>query len=88
MKKALIFTVQPPGSSGVQAYRMSKILPFMEKHGWELHFVGPDSAVASLYQEPAHRGDQLCHYSSKIAPSLYFSIKSRTEKEWEIGCCP
>lgn len=34
MKKALIFTMQPPGSSGVQAYKMNKILPFMEKHSW------------------------------------------------------
>jgi len=81
-KKALIFMMQPPGSSGAQAHKLSKILPFMEKHGWELHFVGPDPAVASLYQEPVLRGDELCHYSSKIAPSFYFSIKRNRIKGW------
>jgi hypothetical protein len=75
MKKGLIFTVQPPSSSGVQAYRLSKILPFLEKYGWELHFVGPDPRIASLYQESVQRGNELCHYTRNIAPSLYFSIK-------------
>jgi len=76
--------MQPPGSSGVQAYRMSKILPFMEKHGWKLHFVGPDPAVASLYQEPAYRVSDLCHYTRNIAFSQYFSIKRNRIK----GCSP
>jgi hypothetical protein len=38
IKKALIFMLQPPGSSGVQAYRMKKILPFMEKYEWTLNW--------------------------------------------------
>jgi len=75
MKKALIFTMQPPGSSGAQAYRFKKILPFMEKHGWELHFVGPDPSVASLYTEPVIRGGEICHYTKNVAFSQYFSVK-------------
>ena len=74
-KKVLIFTMQPPGSSGAQAYKMSKILSFMEKYGWELHFVGPDPAVASIYQEPAYRNDEFCHYTKNVAFSQYFSVK-------------
>ena len=74
-KKALIFMIQPPGSSGAQAHRMNKILPFMEKGGWELHFVGPDPAVASLYQESVLRGNEVCHYTRRIIASLHFSVK-------------
>jgi hypothetical protein len=74
--------MQPPGSSGVQAYRLKKILPFIEKHGWELHFVGPDPRVASLYQEPVRRGDEVCHYTRNSVPSLYFSIKRNRIKGW------
>ena len=75
MKKALIFMMQPPGCSGVQAYRLNKILPFMEKHGWELHFVGPDPRVASLYSEPVLRGSEICHYTKNIGFSQYFSVR-------------
>ena len=75
MKKALIFMMQPPGCAGVQAYRMFKILPFMEKYGWELHFVGPDPSVTSLYLEPVLRGNKICHYTRDIAFSQYFSVK-------------
>ena len=75
MKKALIFMMQPPGCAGIQAYRMFKILPFMEKYGWELHFVGPDPSVTSLYLEPVLRGNKICHYTRDIAFSQYFSVK-------------
>ena len=75
MKKALIFMMQPPGSSGVSASKYNKILPFMKKHGWELHFVGPDPRIASLYHEPNNRESELCHYTRSIAPSRYFMIK-------------
>lgn len=84
MKKALIFMMQPPGSSGVQANVFNKLLPLMEKHGWELHFVGPDPSVASLYLEPVLRGSEVCHYTRHIAPSLYFSIKRNRIKEQSL----
>lgn len=67
--------MQPPGSSGVSANRYNKILPFIEKHGWELHFVGPDPGVASLYSEPVLRGNEVCHYTGNIGFSRCFSVK-------------
>ena len=81
-KKALIFMMQPPGSSGAQAHKLSKILPFMEKHGRELHFVGPNPSVSSLYLEPVLRGAKVCHYTRNIALSQYFSIKRNRIKGW------
>ena len=74
--------MQPPGCTGVSAIKYNKLLPFMEKHGWELHFVGPAPRVASLYQEPVSRSDEVCHYARNIAPSLYFSIK-RNRIKWQ-----
>lgn len=47
----------------------------MEKHGWEMHFVGPDPGVASLYSEPVLRGNEICHYTGNIGFSRHFSVK-------------
>ena len=57
----------------------------MEKHGWQIHFVGPHPDVSSVYDEPVNCKIEYCHYTKKVAPSRYFSIMRNRAKGWGIG---
>lgn len=73
--------MQPPGSSGVQGLIYNKILPYLEKNGWEFHFAGPSPSLASVKTEIVNCPANRLHYTSKISWSRRFSVlKNRQSK--------
>ncbi|MFN5118692.1 MAG: hypothetical protein ACK5FE_01020 [Cyanobacteriota bacterium] len=81
MKRILIVMAQPPGSSGVQAFVYSKLLPFLEQEGWEFHFAGPDPEKISVLTEVIDYPLQRLHYTDCVSRSKHYSIlKNRQSK--------
>ena len=73
--------IQPPGGTGVQGLRYSKLFPYTQTGDWELHFSGPDPAQASVGLEPLVCPKNHCHYSRNLSPSLQFAtLKNRYRK--------
>jgi hypothetical protein len=65
---------QPPGCSGVMGHIYTKILPFLEDHGWEFHFAGPSPRLASVLTEYVDCPPERLHYINNISWSLRLSI--------------
>ena len=65
---------QPPGCSGVMAHIYTKILPFLEDHGWEFHFAGPSPRLASVLTEYVDCPPERLHYINNVSWSLRLSI--------------
>lgn len=81
MKRVLLLMIQPPGGTGVQGLRYSKLFPYTQTGAWELHFSGPDPAQASVGLEPLVCPKNHCHYSRNLSPSLQFAtLKNRYRK--------
>jgi hypothetical protein len=65
---------QPPGCSGVMGHIYTKILPFLEDHGWEFHFAGPSPRLASVLTEYVDCPPERLHYINNVSWSLRLSI--------------
>jgi glycosyltransferase involved in cell wall biosynthesis len=52
----------------------TKILPFLEDHGWEFHFAGPSPRLASVLTEYVDCPPERLHYINNISWSLRLSI--------------
>lgn len=73
--------MQPPGCSSVQGLRYAKLLPFLEKWGWEFHFCGPAPDKTSVLTESVEYPKERLHYTNAVPLALQASIrKNRHEK--------
>ena len=72
--------MQPPGGTGVQGLRYSKLFPYTESQGWELHFAGPAPQLASVGLEPLGCPTERCHYTKKISFSHQLSILKNRQR--------
>ena len=73
--------IQPPGGTGVQGLRYSKLFPHTLNSDWELHFAGPDPRLTSVGLEPLVCPVEHCHYSRHVSASLHFAtLKNRQNK--------
>ena len=80
-KRILILMTQPPGGTGVQGLRYTKLLPYLQDSDWEFHFAGPDPSLTSVLCEPTVCPTNFCHYSKAVSPSIRYSvIKNRLAK--------
>ena len=52
----------------------TKILPFLEDHGWEFHFAGPSPRLASVLTEHVDCPPERLHYINNVSWSLRLSI--------------
>jgi hypothetical protein len=52
----------------------TKILPFLEDHGWEFHFAGPSPRLTSVLTERVDCPPERLHYANNISWSLRLSI--------------
>lgn len=52
----------------------TKILPFLEDHGWEFHFAGPSPRLTSVLKEDVDCPPERLHYINNISWSLRLSI--------------
>lgn len=72
---------QPPGGTGVQGLRYTKLLPYLQNSDWEFHFAGPDPSLTSVLCEPTVCPTNFCHYSKAVSASIRYSvIKNRLAK--------
>lgn len=80
-KRILILMTQPPGGTGVQGLRYTKLLPYIQNSAWEFHFAGPDPSLSSVLCEPTICPTNHCHYSKAVSASIRYSvIKNRVTK--------
>lgn len=75
MSRILLLSIQPPGGAGVQAIRYAKLIPHLRSLGWELHVVGPDPALDSVFPEPVQAPPGTCHYLKSVAWSRRWSVR-------------
>ena len=81
VKRVLLLMIQPPGGTGVQGLRYSKLFPYTQDSDWELHFAGPDPRLTSVGLEPLACPLSHCHYSNHISASIRFAtLKNRRAK--------
>ncbi len=81
MKRALFLLSQPPGTSGVQAFRWSKMLPFLRDLGWSIDFVGPDPELNSVLVEDLWRDGHSFHFTRNLPYSRQFAIKRNRQRK-------
>lgn len=73
--------MQPPGGTGVQGLRYSKLYPYTLGSEWEFHFAGPSPQLTSITLEPLVCPTERCHYTDNISFSARFAIlKNRKPK--------
>ncbi|WP_216901266.1 hypothetical protein [Synechococcus sp. CCY 9618] len=80
MRRALILSLQPPGSGGVQARRYGKLLPHLGAADWEFHVVGPDPMLDALIPEPSPEHGRYCHYSRQVSLSRVCAIRKNRHR--------
>lgn len=85
MKRILIVMAQPPGSSGVQGLRYSKLLPFLEQEGWEFHFAGPEPEKISVLTETIGYPPQRLHYTDCVSRSQQYSIRKNRQSKGSVA---
>jgi hypothetical protein len=83
-KRLLLIMSQPPGCSGVQALIYHKQMPFYERHGWDIHFAGPAPWLSSVITEPLSYPADRLHYTTRISPSLCFSIRKNRQRKGSL----
>ncbi len=81
MRRLLVVLRQPPGCSGVQALIYNKLLPFFERHGWEVHFAGPAPWLTSVLTEELDYPRERLHYSTEVSTSLAFSVRKNRHRK-------
>ncbi len=74
-RRLLLLSNQPPGGSGVQAIRYGKLLPHLHALGWELHVLGPDPALDSVFLVPVEAVSGSLHYVRAVAWSRRWSVR-------------
>ena len=80
-KRILILMIQPPGGTGVQGLRYTKLIPYLKNSDWEFHFAGPNPSLTSVLREPTICPKNHCHYSEAISAKTRHSvIKNRLKK--------
>lgn len=80
-RRVLLLMSQPPGGTGVQGLRYTKLFPYTVNSDWQLHFAGPSPALTSIGLEPPVCPDSQCHYTENVSWSTRFSIlKNRRPK--------
>ncbi len=75
---------QPPGCSGVQALIYNKLLPFYERHGWEVHFAGPAPWLSSVLTEPLAYPAERLHYTTNVSASLCMSVRKNRHRKGSL----
>lgn len=77
-KKILFLMIQPPGGTGVQGLRYSKLYPHTLDSDWEFHFAGPSPQLTSITLEPSVCPKKQCHYTDRVSWSARFAtLKNR-----------
>jgi len=76
---------QPPGGTGVQGLRYSKLLPYFQTSDWEFHFAGPDPSLTSVLLEPTICPTNFCHYSKAVSASVRYSVIKNRHVKNSIG---
>jgi hypothetical protein len=84
MKRILILMMQPPGCSSVQGLRYAKLLPFLEKWGWEFHFCGPMPDKTSVLTESVEYPQERLHYTNAVPLSLEASVRKNRHKKGSL----
>jgi hypothetical protein len=82
MKRRILFLMmQPPGGTGVQGLRYSKLYPYTLGSEWEFHFSGPSPQLTSITLEPLVCPLGRCHYTDNVSFSARFAtLKNRQPK--------
>jgi len=82
MKRVLFLMIQPPGGTGVQGLRYSKLFPFTVASDWQIHFAGPSPRLTSISLEPVVCPASQCHYTNSVSWSTRFAtLKHRHRKK-------
>ena len=84
MRRLLVVLSQPPGCSGVQALIYNKLLPFYERHGWEIHFSGPAPWLSSVLTESLAYPPERLHYTTNVSASQCFSVRKNRQRKQSI----
>ena len=84
MKRVLLLMIQPPGGTGVQGLRYSKLFPHTLQSDWELHFAGPDPRLTSVGLEPLVCPVAHCHYSRHVSASLRFATLKNRQRRYGV----
>jgi len=80
-KRILLLMIQPPGGTGVQGLRYSKLYPHTLDSDWEFHFSGPSPQLTSITLEPLVCPIEQCHYTDNVSFSARFAtLKNRQPK--------
>jgi hypothetical protein len=80
-KRVLFLMIQPPGGTGVQGLRYSKLYPHTLDSDWEFHFSGPSPQLTSITLEPLACPKEQCHYTDNVSLSARFAtLKNRQSK--------
>ena len=80
-RRVLLLMSQPPGGTGVQGLRYTKLFPYTLNSDWQLHFAGPSPVLTSVRLESSVCPDSQCHYTNNISWSTRFStLKNRQPK--------
>lgn len=85
MRRLLVVMIQPPGCSGVQALIYNKLLPFYERHGWEIHFAGPAPWLTSVLTEQLDYPAERLHYTSNVSSSVCFSVRKNRQRKGSLA---
>lgn len=75
---------QPPGCTGVQALIYNKLLPFYERHGWQLHFAGPAPWLYSVLTERLDYPPERLHYTTHVSASLRWSVRKNRHRKGSL----
>lgn len=65
--------------------RYAKLMPHLERHGWQFHFVGPSPELSSLHSEPVHNQAIYCHYTSNVSRSRQYSIRKNRQPRGSLN---
>jgi hypothetical protein len=82
MKRKILFLMsQPPGGTGVQGLRYSKLYPHTLDSNWELHFSGPSPQLTSVKLEPLVCPTDHCHYTDNVSFSARFATQKNRQSK-------
>lgn len=84
MKRILLVMMQPPGSSGVMGLIYGKLLPYLDKEGWEFHFAGPSPELTSVLIEKVDCSPSRLHYTRNVSLSRRFSVLKTRQRDPSI----
>ncbi len=68
----------------MQALIYNKLLPFYERHGWEIHFAGPAPWLSSVLTETLDYPCERLHYTTTISASIFFSVRKNRHHRYSF----